>query len=662
MAHLANCPQCDHELLVPDGVAAGSWVRCPGCQAFFQLNEARARELPTVEVITSAPESNADVDSSRPTVADYSSAATLADDAQDDAETKDAGEERVTLDFNDPVEARPQSYDDLGFRELGALFDSNEIAASDEPHSQVAETIDVDFGEEPPVAHLHVAEVDDSDVIDVDSSADDSSADKPAGEDSATEESPEAAAERIDAWFRSAKTLTDVPPLENPDVDYRADRESLFGPTPSAANNATVEIRSGGIGEMSDDFELDAPAESPQDVAAWDDTHHMDQLLANFEHEQTDEFVPSATRITNEAKGNDGADAHAWAADAAVPLAPQKEAPRRKRSLARLLVTTVIGGLMAVPLAGYTLMWLKGPEGDFLGAAKYLPEAILPASFKTTPRQMATIPPVETKAPKVTAGTAEPSTPATEETAKAADATEAAPRVTEAPAEKLATFNEPVNDKKPGEPATFDAPPAMPVKEAAIGEPLQIKNSPSFTVAELSAALEAGKNAEASLVAGNLGDTPEGDRAKGFSYSTLADLAQKSTFVDGGSAGEAAKLQQEADDLFHKILSEPHARDEVGQIVLKWIASPNRKKGGVFFAGSVLSYEPRGPVTECSMALPGGQTLPVLIPAAVGEQVRASQSPVAVVGWIVDEPASHVTGYTGTTSQAVFASKLIPLE
>ena len=96
--------------------------------------------------------------------------------------------------------------------------------------------------------------------------------------------------------------------------------------------------------------------------------------------------------------------------------------------------------------------------------------------------------------------------------------------------------------------------------------------------------------------------------------------------------------------------------------MLKWIASPNRKHGGVFFAGSVLSCEARGPVSECSMTLPGGQTLPVLIPAAVGEQVKASQQPVAVVGWIVDDPAKHVTGYTGSASQAIFAPKLIPLE
>ena len=93
-----------------------------------------------------------------------------------------------------------------------------------------------------------------------------------------------------------------------------------------------------------------------------------------------------------------------------------------------------------------------------------------------------------------------------------------------------------------------------------------------------------------------------------------------------------------------------------------WIGSPNRRHGGVFFAGSVVSHEGKGTVSECSIDLGSGKPLPVLLPAAVGEQLKASTSPVIVVGWLVDKPAEQVAGYTGTAPQAVFASKLIPLE
>ena len=54
MAQLANCPQCDHDLLVPEGVAAGAWARCPSCRAFFQLKDAKSRELSTLELVESA--------------------------------------------------------------------------------------------------------------------------------------------------------------------------------------------------------------------------------------------------------------------------------------------------------------------------------------------------------------------------------------------------------------------------------------------------------------------------------------------------------------------------------------------------------------------------------------------------------------------------------
>lgn len=661
MAHLANCPQCDHELLVPDGVATGSWVRCPGCQAFFQLKEAQARELPTVEVITTAtdPNTESEIDHSRPTLADFSSSATLADHTQDSAEFDNASGEREALKFDERSPARPQSYDDLGFRELGALFDSNEVAEENQPHSQAGEAIDVDDERDSEVAQLHVADVEDSDALDVDEEA---TADNASDEATPTAETPEEAAERIDAWFRSAKTLADIPPVQNPDVDYRADHESLFGPSPPAGNNATIEIGSVGIEATNDDFELDAPEESPTDVATWDDTQHMERLLAQIDEQPQDEYEPAADAA-------DSAAVHEWAADAAIPHAPQKERRGKKRSLARTMVAAVIGGFMAVPLAAYSLMWIGGPEGDFLGAAKYLPQVMLPASFKTKPQQATAAPlPVGNTTDDATTdtstGTATASTPATEGAANAIDSTEGTAKVTEPPAEKLATFNEPLDTKKPAEPAPFNAPPAAPpLKDSAdIGEPIQIAGLPSFKVADLSAALEAGKKAEPGLVTGSFGDSDAINRTKGLSYLILADLAQKATFVDDATSGETKAFQQESEDIFRRILSDIHTRNEVGQIVLKWISSPNRKQGGVFFAGSVLGCEARGSVSECSVMLPGGQTLPVLIPASAAEQAKASRTPVAVVGWIVNDPVRNVTGYTGSASQAIFAPRLISLE
>ncbi len=158
---------------------------------------------------------------------------------------------------------------------------------------------------------------------------------------------------------------------------------------------------------------------------------------------------------------------------------------------------------------------------------------------------------------------------------------------------------------------------------------------------------------------GNLTDGHDVARTKGFSYSILADLAQKATFL-AFSGEEADKLQQDADNIFRTTLGTPHAREEVAQIVPKWIASPNRRQGGVFFAGTVVGHDKQGSVTEGSVDLGTGQPMPVLMPPALADQPPTG--PVAIVGFIVDKPAERVPGYTGTAPQAVFAAKLIPLQ
>ena len=62
MAHLATCPQCDHEMLVPEGAADGAKARCPNCHASFQVNDAKSRELPTVELVGSSDHSDDEFD------------------------------------------------------------------------------------------------------------------------------------------------------------------------------------------------------------------------------------------------------------------------------------------------------------------------------------------------------------------------------------------------------------------------------------------------------------------------------------------------------------------------------------------------------------------------------------------------------------------------
>ena len=177
------------------------------------------------------------------------------------------------------------------------------------------------------------------------------------------------------------------------------------------------------------------------------------------------------------------------------------------------------------------------------------------------------------------------------------------------------------------------------MKDEALLQKINIKGTPTFTVADLPAALQAGKEAESGLVNGNLTDGREVARTKGFSYSILADLAQKATFVDAANAAEAATLRTRNNrSVPQRARHAARTRDEVAQIVTKWIASPNRRHGGVFFAGEIVGNEAKGTVNEYTVKLGGGRITAGARLADTGRATEGLDRPVAVVGWIVDKP------------------------
>jgi hypothetical protein len=239
---------------------------------------------------------------------------------------------------------------------------------------------------------------------------------------------------------------------------------------------------------------------------------------------------------------------------------------------------------------------------------------------------------------------------------------------TEKPATTDLEVEEPVIDSEIAEPASLETPAADPLfggidaldaKETV--EPVKIANAPSFTAEELRTSLENAAKAQPQLVSGNFADGKEVQRAKGAGFSMLADLAQKATFVDE-AANRNAQLEKDANELFRKTLANADTRGDVAQILPMWIASKNRKHGGVFFAGRVTSQQSQGAVVDCQVQLEGGQTMTVLVPGNDVDKSLDMSKPMAIIGWIVDNPRGQVEGYTGSAPQAIFASKLIPLE
>lgn len=500
------------------------------------------------------------------------------------------------------------------------------------------------------------------------------------------EESPEAAAQRIDQWFRSNKTLSDVPQAaSDPDEEIEVQKIAPQDVDPLAGSK-TIDIgEMRAAGGFDSDFELDQPAETPQDAAAWDDSQDMERLLAGIENEPAhsiDEPAEAAFQDTHEERyGDQMAAAEAWTPDASMQVTPGMGEPRRKRSIVRTMFVTAIGGLVGLALGYYALLWLRGPEIDFLEVAKYLPKAALPASFQTTPKKSAVSPPSTMIDDLAAAEKNREAAPETNEQPATSDT----PAAKESPAEKQAAFTTPVEPPKANaptgdryatppakteaqapahEPATLDAPPAKALTEGAPkSEPIKIVGAPSFTTEELATALQAAKDARPALVTGNFNDGTEVKRAKGASYAAMADLAQKSLFVAmPASPADEAKMTEQVDKLFKATLLDAHTRDEVAQIAPMWIASSHRKHGGVFFAGSVTHQAPKGSVVECNVDLGGGKSLVVLTTPSAVQQVAGSARPVGVVGFIVDKPAEKVQGYTGSATQAVFAPGLLSLE
>jgi len=643
MAKVANCPQCEHELLVPEDAAASAWSRCPSCRAFFKLTDATTREVSTIEIVDehSAPDPQTEElarEEAAQTIADISSQATWSGEANDDL--------------------------DLDLSDFAKEFDK--ASAGGDVGSDDAESLDI------------AAEDDDLELA-AEEDARDAFPSTPA-----PKETPETAAQRIDAWFKSAKTLPDLPPVteeliaaeaahDEPEVDfldskYLGDDEVAFIGTATKqvpANNEHADDDLADLG-LGDDLQpVDSKFDS-DDLPTWDDSQHMDRLLAGLQSEPQDEFVPSSRAADADEVAAEpvaaAATADQWSP--AEPVSVASTGGKRQRSSLRMLLAVALGGLMAIPLAGYALLWIGGPAADFVGVADFLPKALLPASFsKSTP--VATTPAIRPEQPET------PSEPVAEPVADTP---------ADSPAEQQASYTEPADVKKietpaddryatatppehPAEPAELNPPAAEPMKEhIAPAEPIHIGDAPSFKPADLAAALEMGKEAEANLVKGSMSDGVEIARAKGMSYAKLADLAQKVVFVDAADPEEAAKLEHETDALFRSVFASPHTREEVGQIVPMWIASPKRTHGGVFFAGSLTGHDPQGAVAECRIDLGSGQPMTVLIPAAAAEQLKESHAPVAVVGWLVDDPAKKVGGYSGDAPQAVFATKLIPLQ
>ncbi len=523
MTAVANCPRCEHELLIPARTDIAAWAKCPTCQAFFQVRDALRRDVP--EILLVAPPSS---------------------DPADEA-----------------ISPSTTSVEDWSEHESSRL-DSEQISTG----------LEVD--------ELLLPE-------------------QSAAEEPRSTEIAEAAAQQIDRLFCSAQTVADIP-LPSAET------------TIALSSEADLEV------EQAD---LDRPT--------WDDSERMERLLADVEAAPTPTGWLETEAFAETVERDD--------AEVVPPIVVASSHGRRQRK-SLSLAGWATGGLGGLAAGYYVLLWILGRGGDFLQASRFIPAALLPDSFQSSPAQLAADTRLTTPAPgEIARPTAEEKTSTIDDSA-----------------EVTASYETPA--ASPTEPTEFDELTATPlVSPEAI-----ILNAPAYSLAQLAAGLEAAQAALPGLVDGDLGDKSV-QRTKGLSFTKLSYLAELVTFADSQShPAETQALLQQAERLFGDILARPKTRNEVAYITSKWLDSPHRRFGGVFLAGNVTKQSSGAAVVECQLDMGAGNLLTVLARDSAIERLAGSGQPVGVVGSVIDHPAERINGYIGTAPRAIWAGLLIPLE
>lgn len=298
-----------------------------------------------------------------------------------------------------------------------------------------------------------------------------------------------------------------------------------------------------------------------------------------------------------------------------------KRRSRGNGSMVRQMVGVVGGGVIGLTLGYFALLWWRGPDGDLLGIADRIPSMLLPSSFDA----------IEMDEDRTALAEADDATKSEVEPVTFVSPT--------APTEK---------PKAAPEPKPFEPPPAQPLVAT-------VKDAPSYSPAQLTAALAPAEAARTGLLTGSLADAAT-KRTKGESYVKLCQIAETLTFLDDFASTENSR--KSAATFFADILSDVAARNEIGQIAMRWIEFPKRPHGGVFLAGSIVSAKQAGSAHELQLELASGETVTIITATPPAAQTGL----VGVVGSVIEYPAVRIAGYTGTASQAIWSRLVFPVE
>lgn len=690
MASITLCPRCSSHLELPAGLTPTSLVECPICEAEFLLASVAPRAIPKVRLVEQDihhPSSESDdelmdeatptreplgiiVDDDVPAEPEQEPVAESTDDKLSrllrstsswqlpGASAPEAGEQDDAEDADEP------SAEVASFEEFDAEIDDRIIPNDHAPRPTFGATLDAAYRDADPETAAPAAPTTDELKLGgsrLDQLLSDLMKTPPAPLAPAT---PAAEAE-------AAQPLAASPTFAEFESDERTEGEREPARYADVAESELAEHDV--VDDEPQSLEVAAGDESFEDrwrrLQATTAATEANAVTDDYASEDYADAEEDDDAVTYEASAEAEPESEQWTSDEEFDELDRSTTKRQRRrpSVVKTLVGVVGGGFIGIFLAGYGLLWLKGPDGDLLGIANLLPAAMLPGGDDAASQK-----------PLSLAGDRLPP-PAPVDAAPMSDAAplaEAAPP--QQPGESTLDFAHDSQPPADNDLAVAEAPAAAEAQPLASPPPMhrdadvvptvavetiqwpttpivgELKGVKLFSLDDLSAHIASADAAHRTFLAGDLA-RKEDVAAMGQAYIELCKLAERYTLTDPKEFGNDLITKQMAAKLiFRGAVGDPARRNDLAMIAGRWLEHARRPNQGVLLLGRVTDLQPQGRWTEYTIETPLGSTVSVnkvlmdKIDFKFGDEV-------AVVGAIVADPSQTIAGYTGDAKQVVVA-------
>lgn len=693
MASITLCPRCSSHLELPAGLTPTSLVECPICEAEFLLASVAPRAIPKVRLVEQDihhPAEQGDdeelTDAATPSSGSPTTLGIIVDDELDSAgETGPVAEStddklsrllRSTSSWQLPGAPSPEAVEQDGTDD--ADESTSEVASFEEFDAEIDDRI---------IPNDHALRPAFGATLDA--------AYRDADPETAQPAAP-AADELKLGGSRLDQLLSDLmrtppAPLAPGTPAAEAEPAKPLAASPTFAEfepdeQPEAELEPAGYAEVAE-TELaayDAVGDEPHSIDAAGDESFEDRWRrlqatgaaaeagAIAEEDVTAEEYADAVEeddVTYEASAESEDELQQWTSDEEFDELERSAPIRRRRrpSVVKTLVGVVGGGFIGIFLAGYGLLWLKGPDGDLLGIANLLPAAMLPSGAAPEPQG-----PLSLAEDRLPAPAPVDAAPLPHAAAPAEQPAESSLDFADGPASPpddgiAATEPPPADATTPAAP--FDPPihrddavmPTVAVEPIAdatqwpttpiVGE---LKGVPLFSLNDLSSHIASADAAHRTFLAGDLA-RKEDVAAMGQAYIELCKLAERFTLTDPKAFGNDLVTKQVAAKLiFRGAVGDSARRNDLAMIAGRWLEHARRPNQGVLLLGRVTDLQPQGKWTEYTIETPLGST--VSVNKVLMDKIEFKfGDDVAIVGAIVADPSQTIAGYTGDAKQVVVA-------